>query len=270
MIDGATFTGADGRVQLAVRGASVRGLAHRYYGVTRQDDYLISSASSGRHLLVVVADGVSAGRCSHLAATAATAAGCAVLDRHLANTELTELDWPNLIRETCEDVRRELDDRLAPVLAPDESVASQSAAVLYLVLSLEPEAGNGHPYACARVGDVSAWTLADTALRPIFPTAVTGTDEYVSSATNAVPFAAPPASVEHTAGTATPGTALIAMTDGLGDPLGDGTGAVGLFLADQWRSPVPELQFAAQVDFARASFDDDRTAVAVWIPEDPT
>ena len=61
---------------------------------------------------------------------------------------------------------------------------------------------------------------------------------------------------------------LVLMSDGVGDPLGAGTGEVGQTLAESWRKPPYILTFAAQVEFARRSFDDDRTVIAVWpVPE---
>ena len=60
-----------------------------------------------------------------------------------------------------------------------------------------------------------------------------------------------------------PEDALVLVSDGIGDPLGDGTGEVGAFLASVWSRPPAALDFAAQVGFARKSYDDDRTAVAL-------
>jgi hypothetical protein len=61
-----------------------------------------------------------------------------------------------------------------------------------------------------------------------------------------------------------PQDVLVLMTDGVGDALGDGTGPVGDFLAERWRVPPTNLEFAAHVDFQRNTFDDDRTVVALW------
>jgi hypothetical protein len=62
-----------------------------------------------------------------------------------------------------------------------------------------------------------------------------------------------------------PGGSFFALvTDGIGDPLGSGTGITGRALADWWKFPPDIYQFGAQVDFSRNTFDDDRTAVVVW------
>jgi hypothetical protein len=60
------------------------------------------------------------------------------------------------------------------------------------------------------------------------------------------------------------GEVLVLMSDGIGDALGAGTGEVGRFLAEVWREPPSPMNFAAQAEFARKSFDDDRTAIAFW------
>lgn len=57
---------------------------------------------------------------------------------------------------------------------------------------------------------------------------------------------------------------LVLMTDGIGDPLGGGNGMVGERLAELWANPPTALEFASHCDFARKSFDDDRTAIAIW------
>jgi hypothetical protein len=62
--------------------------------------------------------------------------------------------------------------------------------------------------------------------------------------------------------------ALFVMTDGVGDPLGDAAGEVGQFLGEVWRAAPDVLTFAAQVGFARQTYDDDRTVVGVWCAQD--
>ena len=55
-------------------------------------------------------------------------------------------------------------------------------------------------------------------------------------------------------------------TDGLGLPLGDGTGEVGRAFARELAVPPDIPDFARLLDFSRATYDDDRTLVAVWGP----
>jgi Protein phosphatase 2C len=66
------------------------------------------------------------------------------------------------------------------------------------------------------------------------------------------------------------GQGLVLVTDGLGDPLGDGDSEVGRELARRWRQPPTIDRFLLDVNFLRRTFDDDRTAVAVWqLPREP-
>ena len=62
-----------------------------------------------------------------------------------------------------------------------------------------------------------------------------------------------------------PSEALILVTDGVGDPLGDGTGELGQQLATRWAYPPTIDAFLLDVNFLRRTFDDDRTAVGVWV-----
>jgi hypothetical protein len=115
------------------------------------------------------------------------------------------------------------------------------------------------------LGDTSAWQLRPDrempweSLREVKNAGST----IASSATAAVPLIPrqlpPPVSAR-----LCPGEALVLMSDGVGDPLGGGTGEVGASLASAWRLPPDPLNFAAQVGFARRTFDDDRTVVAIW------
>jgi hypothetical protein len=88
-----------------------------------------------------------------------------------------------------------------------------------------------------------------------------------SSRVEALPLL-PPELDSPVATTLRPTDALVLMTDGIGDPLGDGSGPVGRFLAKMWSRPPAPLAFAAHVDFTRRSHDDDRTALAIWPERD--
>jgi hypothetical protein len=139
-----------------------------------------------------------------------------------------------------------------------------AATALFAVVDLDPTVG-GRPVQVMSLGDTSAWLL-----RPDHPMPWTPLQEMknassavASSSTAAVPAVprtlAPPVVTELRAG-----DVLVLMSDGVGDPLGGGTGEVGEFLAEAWRTAPDPLTFAAQVGFRRRSYDDDRTVLAVW------
>ena len=53
------------------------------------------------------------------------------------------------------------------------------------------------------------------------------------------------------------------MTDGIADCLGGG-GLAADTMRGWWATPPQPVEFAAQVDFASAGFDDDRTLIGIW------
>ncbi|GIJ63540.1 protein phosphatase 2C domain-containing protein [Virgisporangium aurantiacum] len=265
VVDGVTFHNDAGEPVAQVRAASIRGLSHRYYGKPRQDAYAFRATADGHWLVVAVADGVSAGAYSHMAAEIVTDVGC----RLLAERGADQVDWDRLLRDLASWIlARGRAVIVAEAELSDREVAEHmSATALFAVVALRPSESDARSVHCLAVGDTGAWILGPGQESPW--RAVTGQkadeDGVASSATLALPLTvvAPTAAK---AETLTPGTALVLVTDGIGDPLGDGTGEVGRFLATMWARPPSALEFAAQVDFARRSYDDDRTAVVVWVP----
>jgi len=274
VVDGVTFRDEAGAPVAHLRAASIRGLSHRYYGKTRQDAYAFRTTADGRWLAVAVADGVSAGAYSHVAAEVVTRDGCRLLAESLVDRGPDEVDWAGLLRDLADRIVMRGRDMLVSAGVvdtadpTDRTVAEHmSATALFAVVGLAP-ADAGRPMFCLAVGDSSAWVLGPDREAPWRPVSQrkAGEDGVASSATFALPLApdAPPAVK---AETLPPGAAVVLVSDGIGDPLGDGTGEVGRFLAAVWAEPPGPLEFAAQVDFARRSYDDDRTAVVVWVPE---
>jgi serine/threonine protein phosphatase PrpC len=60
------------------------------------------------------------------------------------------------------------------------------------------------------------------------------------------------------------GEAVILVSDGIGDPLGNGSSTLGQLLGQLWQRPPTPGQLLEQVNFLLRSFDDDRTAVGLW------
>ncbi|WP_311588575.1 protein phosphatase 2C domain-containing protein [Varibaculum massiliense] len=122
-------------------------------------------------------------------------------------------------------------------------------------------------YACQVInlaGDSSIWKLNATEWQPLF--AEKRLDTAIAS--NRV-YPLPAISTPHIAAVElTEGEALFLMTDGVGDPLQDGKGELGRALKERWLLPPDPYQFAADVDFSRRSYDDDRTVLGVWWPEE--
>jgi hypothetical protein len=253
---------------LVVRAASVCGTSHRYRGTPRQDDYALCVVAD-RWLVVAVADGVSAGALSHQAATIACRGAAGLVREALVATDAPEqIPWgevlDGLARRIVAHGRRVLgDEQSAEEITAADVARAMATTLLVVVLPVEADADGCRRGALIAVGDPSAFALgADGAWSAL--TAVKNADaEVATSATAALPYL--PAELP----AATPielaaGERVFVMTDGVGDPLGHGDGDVGRFLASAWAQPPDPVAFAAQVGFARKSYDDDRTVVGVW------
>lgn len=271
VLDGVLFADGSGQRALELRAASVRGLSHRYYGKVRQDEYAYRCTADNGFLVAAVADGVSAGRFSHHAAQVATRQGCALIANLLREVEPDDLSWVDVLEDlsaaVVEEGRRllrqhegsELD---ADGLDPHAIAGELAATALFAVVDLRADTAERTAHLLA-LGDTSAWVLRSgtrwEALQPIKNDGAV----IATATTSALPMVpaefGPPRRI-----TVGPGDALVLVSDGIGDPLGDGTGDVGAFLASVWRRPPTALEFAAQVDFARKSYDDDRTALVLW------
>jgi hypothetical protein len=269
VLDAVVVAGPGGRPVADLRAASVRGLSHRHYAKVRQDEYAFRTTADGRNLVVAVADGVSEGRLSHLAAKLAVRHGADLLCSRLTRAAPEYLDWGVVLADVASIIENVGRRQLAHDGVPDAGLATVrdvadhlATTILYAVVDLEG-AADGLPVHLLSYGDTSAWILdVDGSWWPQQPVKNEGAQIH-SSAVAALPVltGAPPAPVRTTV---RPGEALVLMTDGVGDPLAGGTGLVGRFLAEAWRRPPADLEFAAQVGFARKTYDDDRTAVAIW------
>lgn len=268
IVDGITLTSDRDRVA-ELRAASVRGLVHRHYGRVRQDEYGYRRTPDGRYLVMCVADGVSLGKHSHRAAVVAARRGTDKLASLLSTVAPGEINWPAFIGWVADQIvqvgRKHLQKLNVPgaeAFTHREIADHLATTVLYAVVDLLADHQTHRVDLCA-VGDTSAWVLrAGGAWEPLQPVKNEGAVMY-SPSVSALPVSPPELSLPmHT--TVHPGEALVLVSDGIGDALGAGTGEVGEFLAKVWRRPPSPLAFAAQAEFARKSFDDDRTAVAFW------
>lgn len=261
VFDGFTLVGAGPKRSVVLRAASVRGLSHRAYGTTRQDEYGYQLTPDGRYLVLCVADGLSSGAWSHLAAEVAVRTGLALLVNSLAGAAPTELDWDQLVGEVAGHIVAFARKRLpgGEGMAVEDVVERMGTTATYAVVDLTGERLDVH---AVMVGDSSAWVLCAEGWQPLAEVKNAGT-ELATSAVEALPSIRQRDRARLHA-TINPGEALVLMTDGVGDALGEGRGEVGAFLGAAWRTPPHDLEFAGQVGFNRKSFDDDRTVVAVW------
>lgn len=270
-VDGARLT------DIEYRAVSMRGLSHAATGDPRQDAYLLRITASKQWLVGCVADGVSQPKYSHIAADIA----CREITRHIVEA-LDEQpavsdpdDWQKLAAELP--WQQAVDRASATIIAkasagfqpsehggkPDaRSVRARMAttAVGFAVAATATADGRLPYTVVVASGDSSALILSQGRWHPVTPVKNAG-DDMVSNAVLALPREV---RVAPMVGLLEPGEALVVVTDGIGDPLGMGTGEVGQFLAAHWSSPPDLFTFAAHAAFYRRGFADDRTAAVVW------
>jgi Protein phosphatase 2C len=270
-IDGANL----GRIEY--RAVSLRGFSHWGKKEPRQDAYLLRVSANGQWLVGCVADGVSQSKYSHMAADIAcreiTRHITAALDEQPAITApdhwrklAEELPWPQAVDQAnaammakASTGTREPKDA-GPLDARTVRGAMASTAVGFAAATAPAEDGQ-LPYVLVVVaGDSSALILSEGRWRPITTVKNAGSDV----PTNAVLALPRDVQVAPVTGFLRPGEALVVVTDGIGEPMGTGTGEVGQFLAAHWSRPPDLFAFAGHAAFYRRGFTDDRTAVAVW------
>jgi serine/threonine protein phosphatase PrpC len=266
VLDGVRLRNTVGRPVVELRAASVRGRAHRFHAEVRQDAY--AYRCDGRFVVAAVADGVSSGGLSHLAAEIVSRHGCDLIASMLESRPPDALDWDQILETLTDEVLDAGRHALRPTRPDvddwplDKMAEYLSTTALFAVLDTQSVDERRAVHLLAH-GDSSAWILrSGDGWLP--QQAVKNAGAVIaSSVTEALPHlpAHPVVAVPSWLG---PADTLVLVSDGVGDPLGDGTGTVGTFLAQQWQRPPHPLEFAAHVDFARKSFDDDRTALALW------
>lgn len=262
VLDGLVLRGGAGLPNLTLRAASVRGRSHRFEGKVRQDAYAFRC--DGRFAVAAVADGVSSGPLSHVASNIVSQHGCHMVIKQLETTPPEALDWGQTLTVLSTKVLNAGMRRLPDGDGLDSAaIAKQlSTTVLFAIVELRPVEGH-HPVHILAYGDTSAWILRSGMRWEPQQAVKNAGNEVASSATSALPYLPERLPPVVTTGLGRDDV-LVLISDGLGDPLGDGAGPVGGFLARQWQRPPEPLAFAAHVDFARRSHDDDRTAVAIW------
>lgn len=241
-LDAAQVAGLD------IRAASIRGLIHRYEGTPRQDSYSVVWQDELAALILTVCDGIGSLPQSHEAAELVAQRTAAALTRDPGSGEL---QWARAFGAALPEIALR--------------IAGGKRMATTVVSACITATGDGaHRAELAWIGDSAAYLLKRESWRTVGGSVKAGGgdgDPMVTS-TRALPSSL--IEVQTSTVEFEPGDALFLMTDGVADPLGTGNGEVGEALASWWASPPDRFSFAAQVDFARRSFDDDRTVIGVW------
>lgn len=226
----------------AIRAASVRGLLHRNRGTERQDAFSCAWRADRSSLLIAVADGVgSRSRSREASAAAVRVAADAWSLEDTTLGELVQRANAHLLEHT--------------VIGESGFPLGGTTLTLVEVSIVDGVIGPGH---IAWVGDSPVWVLSGGAWSEATASAVAG-DAFAApidalpSARAVVQFATLPGGAD----------SIFVMTDGVGVPLRN-SHEVRQALASWWADAPGIYTFGGQVEFARQSFQDDRTVVGVW------
>jgi carbon monoxide dehydrogenase subunit G/serine/threonine protein phosphatase PrpC len=258
VLDGADLGG------LAIRAASLRGDAHRYQAVTRQDAMDLCSLHDGETdvILGCVADGVAVEPLSQLGAAQA----CRLArdeTRQRLSALLSAQSTPDLLA-VCQDLADSVAARLARQAGFLKTDPKSLSTTLTAVLVEAPAGPSGRRFVGFAVGDGAAFTLRDGAFHECVG--------YKGEAASPETVATLPTQVGRVSifqGRILPGTTLLICTDGLSNPMRNSD--VRERLAAWWgegRVPSP-LEFGWQLSFRVKSYDDDRTAICFWESQPP-
>lgn len=247
--------------RLTVRLASVRGDAHRFDGRPRQDDLVVAVHEPSGTLVFAVADGVSGARDSHIGAALACRTAVRDLLTQL-DADRPEPDWERVLSAAAWQLIMRVTGGAEPTAA-QRAETQRTYATTLVAGTVTALPGGGLGVSLVQIGDTSAWEFRAGAYRPLLAGKGGDDDSVVTSAVLALPrVPAGPRVWQHVL---PPDATLLVGTDGFGDPLGDGTGQVGVLMADALMRPPREPRMLAHLlDFSRETFDDDRTLLAVW------
>ncbi|MFR9800166.1 protein phosphatase 2C domain-containing protein [Streptomyces sp. MS06] len=212
-------------------------------------------------VVFAVADGVSGATESHRGAVEASRA-CVERILHLLSRSPAPLDPADVAVFAAYRLQELARWRLGTGDAgPDD--AAHLFATTVVAGAVRPTPG-GPRVELFRVGDSGAWLLdrSKGRYRPLFALK-TGTDTEVVG-NEVAPLPRVPDRPEQAVFRLGEPWVLLVGTDGFGDPLGEGDGAVGALFARQLAVPPSPLWLGHVLDFSRETFDDDRTLLAVW------
>lgn len=256
---------------IEVRSASIRGRTHRYEGSVRQDSCNIASISgvSDSYLFLCVADGLGSYPKSHIAARESSLSAAENFKDLLREAVSLESIDANIIIERIEChllelLRRQEANRNLSLREVGERMRTTLSIALIRNIPNEEGVRHGKTFT---IGDTSAWILQkEGSWKPITPVKGANTDVF-SSSVSAIPSFSGVTFAEREF-VLRKGDAFFLMSDGIGDPLGDGSGLVGEALGAQLRTAPDIYDFARICDFARRTHMDDRTLVGIWMPSE--
>ena len=259
---------SNGRV--VVRAASVRGYQHRYDGSPRQDDFALLASDDGRMVFLAVADGLSSARNSHIGSSYATRYAVRWLNQSVASnakeTDGGRIDWERMLSDCIRSTSWFLLQETARLFGVEKDVSSAArvTATTLVCAAVVTEDDRISVYSVS-VGDSGVWLLADSEFIPLSGGKSPDADGITDSSVQHFLPGGIPETFDVAHHDLAAGSVLLLGSDGFGDPLGSGRGAVGDLFRETFEGRIPSRhEFAHVLDFQRETFDDDRTLVGVW------
>ena len=256
---------------LTVRAASVRGRAKRFQGKAREDDFCLLSSTVRSAVVIAVADGMGTAERSGLGATLAVRHAVEAVEEQLAACAPQELDWRTIFNRAAsalvvEHRRKEGGESYDRPDRDETRAVSRDLGTTLTVAVVESADGAGASVSVAAIGDSPAYRLAGGAYELLVGERETDED-FSTSSVVALPYL-PQAEVRNVR--LDVDEVLLICTDGFSEPLSGGNSDVGRLFVRELVQPPPLQSWSHLVDFAKATYDDDRTLVAVWPPAPET
>jgi serine/threonine protein phosphatase PrpC len=253
-----------------IRAASTRGFSHRYSGAPRQDSYAIHSSEDW--LVCAVADGVSQGRFSHIAAEVAARASVRLLTRTIGKPwadPVANFDGEDFVRRLNETIVREARHRQifkVPEGATEEELTSQvrrqmASTLIVCAVSRVLHDRKAEVILLNVAGDCSGFMLDKKGFNKI------GGGKQIDAPIHDTSVRPLPGNVKITE-TFTEldgGCAIVLVSDGIGDPFGEGDSSAAKYSAGFLQTPPRPADLFELINFKQRSFDDDRTMVGIWL-----
>jgi hypothetical protein len=247
--------------ELVVRAAAVVGASHRHdeaRATPCQDSYQLGTTRDRGHLLIAVADGVSASRYADRGSAIAAERAVRVLRERVGDGQSMGVNvFMTAFQEAAKAIGEEARQaRCRP--------ADYCTTLVTAVVPSALDASGMRRVRLAWLGDSSAWVLGANGWNRVAGTEKGGYDG------NAIGSCLPrrPEELQQAIVDLCPGEVLALMSDGLGDALTDVT-SVPEELARRWAGPPALPRFLRDLFFDAPGQYDDRTAVLVWTPPAP-
>jgi serine/threonine protein phosphatase PrpC len=256
---------------LVVRAASVRGRTKRFQGSAREDDFCLMASAARAAIVVAVADGMGSAKRSGLGAALAVRHAVEAIEEQLSERSPEKMDWPQIFNRAASALvvehRRETGGENLDRPDHDETRAvSRDLGTTLTLAVVEARENREMDVIVAAIGDSPAFKLANGAYELLAGERETDED-FSTSTVVALPYLPQP---EIRSLRLAADEVLLICTDGFSGPLSAGNSDVGRLFIRELASPPSLSGWSYLLDFAKATYDDDRTLVAIWPAESPT